>query len=138
MQQNAGDAMMSSYKNLLILETESTHNMNCSKGGRNLNASTGSKRIKEQSKFPGISEAAMHSTSFLTNILSFGRLQKLDWEIEYKCDEDKFLVSDPDQSFTVEFHSNEDCLYAAKPGPKYLKYIETKKKTNLKKESSFL
>jgi len=46
--------------------------------------------------------------------------------MEYKCNEDKFLVSDPDQSFVVEFHSNEDGLYAAKPGPKYFRFIETK------------
>ena len=60
----------------------------------------------------------MRSTSFLTYILSFGRLRKLGWKIEYKYDEDKLIVSDPDESFSVEFHSNEDGLYAAKPGPK--------------------
>ena len=70
----------------------------------------------------------MHSTSFLTNILSFGRLRKLGWKIEYKYDEDKFIVTDPGESFTVEFHSNEDGLYAAKPGPKHLKFIEMKNK----------
>ena len=75
----------------------------------------------------------MHSTSFLTNILSFGRLRKLGWKIEYKYDEDKFIVSDPDESFTVEFHSNEDGLYAAKPGPKYFKFMEMKNKQKFKK-----
>ena len=29
MQQNAGDAMMPSFKNLLILDTGTTHNMSC-------------------------------------------------------------------------------------------------------------
>ena len=80
----------------------------------------------------------MHSTSFLTNILSFGRLRELGWKMEYKCNEDKFLVSDPDQSFVVEFHSNEDGLYAAKPGPKYFKSIEMKnKQKNQENETSF-
>ena len=93
----------------------------------------------KESKFPGIEEAVMRSTSFLTNILSFGRLRKLGWKIEYKYDEDKFIVSDPDESFTVEFHSNEDGLYAAKPGPKYLKFIEMKNKQKLREnETSFL
>jgi len=94
MHQKAEEAMMSSYKNLLILDTGSTHNMPCNEpfvydneekpGGWHLNAYTGSKRIKEKSKFPGIEDAAMHSTSFLTNILSFGRLRKLGWKMEYK------------------------------------------------------
>jgi len=76
--------MMPSYKNLLILDTGSTHNMSCNEsfvyeikeksGGWHLSANTGSKRIEEKSKFSGIEETAMHSTSFLTNILSFGRL----------------------------------------------------------------
>ena len=93
----------------------------------------------KESKFPGVEEAVMRSTSFLTNILSFGRLRKLGWKIEYKYDEDKFIVSDPDESFTVEFHSNEDGLYAAKPGPKYLKFIEMKNKQKLRKyETSFV
>ena len=43
-------------------------------------------------------------------------------KIKYK--EDMFLVSDPDESFIVEFHSNEDGLYAAKPGKEYLKFVE--------------
>jgi len=149
MQQNAEDAMMPSYKDLLILDTGSTHNMSCNEsfvydievksGGWHLSANTGSKRIEEKSKFPGIEEAAMHSTSFLTNILSFGRLRKLGWKIEYKYDEDKLIVSDPDESFSVEFHSNEDGLYAAKPGPKYLKFIEMENKQKLREnETSFL
>ena len=70
----------------------------------------------------------MHITSFLTNILSFGRLRRLGGKIEFKYDKDMFILSDPDVSFTVEFHSNEDGLYAAKPGPKYLKFIEMKNK----------
>jgi len=79
----AKDAMMSSYKNLLILDTGFTHNMSYNEsfvydiekkpGGWHLNANMGSNRIKEKSKYPGIEDAAMHSTSFLTNILSFGR-----------------------------------------------------------------
>ena len=87
-------SMMALYKDLLLLDTGSTHNMSCNepyvydvqekKGGWNLNANTGSKKVNSQSKFPGIEEAAMHSTSFLTNILSFGRLRKLGWNIEYK------------------------------------------------------
>ena len=43
-----------------------------------------------------------------------------------------FIVSDLDESFTVEFHSNKDGLYAAKPGPKYLKFIEMKNKEKLR------
>jgi len=85
MHQKAEDEMMSSYKNLLILDTGSTHNMSCNEsfvydieekpGGWHLNANTRSKRIKEKIKFPGIEDAAMHSTSFLRKILSFGRLK---------------------------------------------------------------
>ena len=149
MQQNAEDAMMPSYKDLLILDTGSTHNMSCNEsfvydienkpGGWHLNANTGSKRIEKKSKFPGIEEAAMHSTSFLTNILSFGRLRRLGWKIEYKYEEDMFVVSDPEESFIVKFHSNEDGLYAAKPGPKYMKFIEMKNKQKLREyETSFV
>ncbi len=72
----------------------------------------------------------MQTTSFLTNILSFGRLRRLGWKIEYTYDEDMFIISYLDESFTVEFHSNKDCLYVAKPGPKYLKFIEMKNKQN--------
>ena len=59
MQQNAGDAMMPSYKDLLILDTGSTHNMSCNEsfvydikekkaGGWHLSANTGSKRFKRK------------------------------------------------------------------------------------------
>ena len=86
-----------------------------------------------------IKEAVMHSTSFLTNILSFGKLRRLCWKIEYKYDEDMFIVSDSDESFTVEFHSNEDGLYAEKPGPKYLKLIGMKNKQKFRQyETSFV
>lgn len=129
-------SVMSLYKNLLLLDTGSTHNMSCNEtlvydvkekqGGWNLNANTGSKKVYNQSKFPGIDEAAMHSTSFLTNILSFGRLRKLGWYIKYNYNEDKFVVSDPNKSFTVEFQSNEDNLYVTKPGPEYLKFVAMK------------
>ena len=97
---------MSLCRDLLLLDTRSTHNMSCDKsvvhdikekkGGWNLNANTGSKIIESQSKFLEIDEAAMHSESFLTNILSFGRLRRLGWHVECKYDEDAFLASDPD------------------------------------------
>jgi len=50
-----------------------------------------------------------------------------------------FIVSDLDESFTAEFHSNKDGLYAAKPGPKYLKFIEMKNKQKLREyETNFV
>ena len=48
-----------------------------------------------------------------------------------------FVISDPEESFIVKFHSNEDGLYAAKPGKKYSKFVEMKNKKKSVKQPSW-
>ena len=137
------------YRQLMTLDTGCTHNMSCNSdltsnikkknGGWHLFANTGTADVVYESNFPGIEEKAMHDEKFFTNILSFGLLRKLGWWIEYKYDEDVFLVSNPNKNFTIKFESNEDLLYVAKPGQKYLDFVkEINEKEDKKKKTGTL